>query len=64
MHHFTTTIICATAVLAIASFAIDQGEALRIAALVENKCPSNCQGDFPMPSDRKYAEVSTVHRRS
>jgi hypothetical protein len=62
MHHFVTTVIWVTVGSSIASFAIDQPEVLRIAALVENKCPTNCQGDFPIPSDRKYAKADAVNR--
>jgi hypothetical protein len=61
MNHFITTVIWVTVESSIASFAIDQAEVLRIAALVENKRPSNYQGDFPIPSNRKYAEADAEH---
>lgn len=34
------------------------------AATIQAQCPSNCQGDFPVSSNRKYAEAREAHRWS
>jgi hypothetical protein len=61
MNIFITSVIWATVEATVPSIAIDptelfsRGEVLT----VESQCPSNCQGDFPVSANRKYAERGT-----
>ena len=61
MNIFITSVILATVEVSVPSLAIDPAELFpaREAAIVESQCPSNCQGDFPVSANRKYAEGGT-----
>ena len=58
MNIFIASVIFVTAGSPVASLGIDAMEIFptREALIVEAQCPSKCQGDFPAPSNRKYAE--------
>jgi hypothetical protein len=58
MNIFITSVIWATVEATVPSIAIDPTELFptREAVIVESQCPSNCQGDFPVLANRKYAE--------
>ncbi|MBI3530521.1 MAG: hypothetical protein HY067_21450 [Betaproteobacteria bacterium] len=66
MNIFITSVIWVTVGASIPSLAIDQTELFptREAGTVEAQCPSNCQGDFPVSSNRKYAEAHEAHHWS
>jgi hypothetical protein len=66
MNIFIASAIWATVGSSVPPIAIDQTELFptREAATVEAKCPSNCQGDFPVSSNRKYAESGTRFEKS
>ena len=51
--------IWVTAGSAMSPLAIDPTELFlnREALMIEAQCPSNCQGDFPVRPNRKYAEA-------
>ena len=61
MNIFITSVILATVEASVPSLAIDPTELIptRAAVTVESRCPSNCQGDFPVSTNRKYAERCT-----
>lgn len=66
MNIFITSVIWATVEASVPSLAIDPPELFPAwkAITVESQCPSNCQGDFPVSSSRKYAERGTRVERS
>ena len=66
MNIFIATVIWATVGSSVPSIAIDQTELFptREAATVEAQCPSNFQGDFPVSSERKYAQTHEAHHWS
>lgn len=66
MNILITSVIWATVGSWAPPHAIDQPELFptREAAIVESKCPSNCQGDFPVSANRKYAEAHEAHHWS
>jgi hypothetical protein len=60
MNIFIASVIWIAVGSSVPSLAIDQTELFptREAGPVEAPCPSNCQGDFPVSSSRKYAEAA------
>jgi hypothetical protein len=66
MNMFLKSVLLATAGSSVASGAIDQTELFptREAVTVEAQCPSNCRGDFPVSSNRKYAESDPRFKQS
>jgi hypothetical protein len=50
----------------VCSFAMDQPEPVppHEGDAVQAQCPRNCQGDFPVSSNRKYAEARDSHQWS
>ena len=61
MNNFLTSIIWVTLGSSVASLALEHTEHFPTPEMgtVETRCPSNCQGDFPMSPGRKYAERET-----
>ena len=66
MNIFITSVILATVEVSVPSLAIEPTELFptREAVTVEWQCPSNCQGDFPVSANRKYAERGTPFKQS
>ena len=66
MNIFVTSVIWATVEATVPSLAIDPTELFsnREVLTVESPCPSNCQGDFPVSSNRKYADAHEAHHWS
>ena len=66
MNIFITSVIWVIVGSSVPSLAIDQTELFptREALTIEAQCPSNCQGDFPVSSNRKYAEAHEAHHWS
>ena len=66
MNMFIATVICAAVGILVLPLAIDQTELNPTpeARTVEAQCPSNCQGDFPVSSERKYAQTHEAHHWS
>jgi hypothetical protein len=60
------SVIWVTVGSSVSAFAIDRAELIpnREALIMEARCPSNCQGDFPVPNDRKYADGHKASGRS
>ena len=58
MNHLLTALIWVTVGSSVGSLALEQTQNFPTPELgiVEARCPSNCQGDFPVPSGRKYAD--------
>jgi hypothetical protein len=58
MNRFTTSLIWVTLGSSVLALAIDQTEWFPDpeANTVATQCPSHCQGDFPVSSERKYAQ--------
>ena len=61
MNHLLKSLIWVTVGSSVASLAFEQAEHFPTPQLgtVEARCPSNCQGDFPVSSGRKYADGET-----
>jgi len=61
MNILIATVIWTTVEASAPSLAIDPRELFPAwkAIAVESQCSSNCQGDFPVSSNRKYAERGT-----
>jgi hypothetical protein len=59
------SVIWVTVGSSVSALAIDPAELFptREALLIETQCPSNCQGDFPVPRERKYAEANEATHR-
>ena len=59
MNKFMTSMIWSALGSSILAVVIDQTEivSIRETGNVEAQCPSNCQGDFPTSSERKYAHA-------
>ena len=59
MRIFIAIVNCAAVGYFALPFSIDQTEsfATREMVAVEPQCTKTCQGDFPVSSNRKYAEV-------
>ena len=57
MNSFITSVICVIVGWSVVSLAIDQTESIPLQAAVtaEAQCSTNCQGDFPVSPNRKYA---------
>ena len=66
MNSFITSLIWVTVGSAAVALAIDQTELFPTwdALSVDAQCPSNCKGDFPVSSSRKYAERPTSFETS
>lgn len=66
MNIFIASVIWVTVGSSVPSLAIDQPELFpaREALTIEAQCPSNCQGDFPVSSNRRYAEAHEAHHWS
>ena len=66
MNMFTATVNCAAVGILVFPLAIDLSELFqdREALTVEAQCPSNCKGDFPVSSNRKYARAHEAHHWS
>ena len=60
MNMFIATVNCAAVGILVLPLAIDQTELFprREVHTIEAQCPSNCKGDFPVSSNRKYAQAS------
>ena len=63
MNSFITSVICVIVGWSVLSLAIDQTESISLPAAVtaEAQCSSNCQGDFPVSANRKYAQTHEGH---
>ena len=63
MNMFVTSVICVIVGWSVLSLAIDQTESTPLQASVtaEAQCSTNCQGDFPVSSTRKYAQAHEGH---
>jgi hypothetical protein len=59
MNTTIASVIWVTVGSSVSALAIDPTELFpnREALIIEAQCPDNCQGDFPVPRDRKYAEA-------
>lgn len=66
MNMLIATVNCAAVGILIFPHAIDPPELFPDleALTVEAQCPSNCQGDFPVSSTRKYAQAHEAHHES
>ena len=66
MNIFIASVIWLTVGSSVPSLAIDQTELFptREVLTPEAQCPSNCQGDFPVASNRKYAQAREAHHWS
>ena len=59
MNIFIASVIWVTVEASVPSLAIDPIEVFTTREVLtpEAQCPNNCQGDFPVSSNRKYAEA-------
>ena len=66
MNTTIASVIWVTVGSSVSALAIDPAESVpnREALVIEARCPNNCQGDFPVPHDRKYAEGHDASHRS
>ena len=66
MNTTIASVIWVTVGSSVSALAIDPAESVpnREALVIEARCPNNCQGDFPVPHDRKYAKAHEASRRS
>ena len=66
MNHLITTAILVTAGSSVLTlgFAPTELSPNWDTPIADAQCTNTCQGDFPAPSNRKYAEASEMRNRS